>query len=821
MIRSFSAFAIFFITCSGLRADDAQPGLRADPPVLKLAGPSSRHSILIHGANSDGSLFDLTRSAKFVSADPKIATVSAAGMVRGVGDGKTTIQVDVKGRILAIPVTIVDARLERSFHFENDIVPLLGRYGCNSSGCHGKAEGQNGFKLSVFGFDPAADYSALLKEARGRRVFPAAPEKSLILTKSSGQVPHGGGNRIPINSDAFETIRAWVAAGAPFGDAGAPRVESIRVEPAERIIAMRGQQPLRVIARWSDGREADVTRQARFQSNNEAVAAVSAEGLVQASDVPGEASVMAGFLNEVANFRIVVPRAGRVDFPKLPTYNFIDPLVDAKLKKLNVAPSGLADDNTFVRRVYLDIIGTLPTPDEVRAFIKDPKADKRARLIDVLLERPEYADFWALKWSDLLRVNREVLGSKRAYAYYRWIQASLTENKPFDRFTRELITAEGLIDEIPATNFYRVANKPGDAASTISQVFLGIRIACAECHHHPFDRWSQDDYYRMNAFFAPVAQRKIGNIETVVGAGDSLSRNPRTGESLTAAPLGACIVPLPIAAQMLGAKRLIPDGKGDQRMMLAEWMVSPRNPWFSRNVANRYWAHFLGRGIVEPVDDVRATNPPTNPELLDALAKHFDDVNYDLKKLIRTITLSRVYQTSSKPNESNERDEQNYSRSLFRRTDAEVCLDMLSQTTGVPEKFDGFPMGTRAIQLWDSKVRHYFLKVFGRPARVTSCECERNGEVNIAAVLHLLNSETVTSKVTHEGGMLARLVRDVIDDRKVTEELFMTFFSRMPTEKEMDTVLGHVGKQGAGKRKQAFEDIMWALMNSKEFMFNH
>jgi hypothetical protein len=793
----------------------------ADPPSLTLTGPAARHSLLIHGKRADGSLFDLTRSAKYRVADPKIAAVSDAGVVRALADGQTTIRVEMNGASLSVPVRVVDSAKPRQFHFENDIEPLFGRFGCNASGCHGKAEGQNGFKLSVFGFDPVADYSALLKEARGRRIFPAAPEKSLLLTKPAGQVPHGGGLRIPAGSDAYETLRSWIAAGAPFGDADVPRVQNIRVEPSERILAMHGQQQLRVIAHYQDGREVDVTAHTRFQTNNEAVSSVAADGLVRTADVPGEATIMAAYLNEVAGCRLLVPRSGKVDFPKLAANNFIDPLVDAKLKKLNIVPSGSVDDQTFVRRVYLDVIGTLPTPDEVRAFIKDKAADKRAKLVDALLERPEYAEFWSVYWSDVLRVDRAILGHKRAYSYYSWIRDSIGQNKPYDQFARELVTAEGLLDEAPAANFFRVHTKPGEAASAISQVFLGLRIACAECHHHPFDRWAQDDYYRMSAFFAPLVFSKAANIDTISAIGESKAVNPRSGRALIAAPLGSDYDSVPTGALFVGIKRLAPDSKGDHRKLLADWMVSPKNPYFARNVVNRYWAHFMGRGIIDPPDDVRATNPPTNPELLDALTQNFAESKFDLKKLIRTIVASRVYQISSKPNETNDKDEQNYSRYLFKRLEAEVALDAISQALGVPEKFEGYPAGTRAIQLWDSKVRSYFLKTFGRPARTTPCECERNSEPNIASVLHVLNSDHITAKLQHEGGTVAKLVRKIGDDAKLADEMFMIFFSRPPTEKEKTTVLEHIKKAEAGKRRQAWEDVAWALLNSKEFMFNH
>ena len=820
MMMRFLAAAFAFITIvATLRAQTAVDVL-VDPPALTLSGPNARQHLLVHERLPDGSIVDLTRSAKYSTQDSKLATVSTIGLVRGLADGMTSIRVEARGRTLMVPVKVADAAQVRQLHFENDIVPLLGRFACNASGCHGKAEGQNGFKLSVFGFDPPGDYIALLKEGRGRRILPSAPERSLLLTKASGQVAHGGGLRIPSNSEAYETLRTWIATGAPIGDASAPRVESIRIEPPERVIALHSSQQLRVMARYTDGRDVDVTSLARFQTNNEAVAVVGSEGYVQTADVPGEAAIMAAYASEVANFRVMVPRVKSADFPKLKANNFIDPLVDAKLKKLNVNPSEAADDYTFVRRVYLDIIGTLPTPHEVRKFVKDRTADKRTKLVDALLERPEYADYWALKWADLLRVERGTLGHKRAYAFYRWIRESISENKPYDSFVRELITAEGLIDEVPAANFYRVASKPGDAANSISQVFLGIRITCAECHHHPYDRWGQDDYHRLSAFFAPLSAGKVAGVDVLQANGDSLARNPRTNQSLTASPLGARVATPTPAAHLLGIRQLASDGKGDQRKLLAEWMVSPRNPWFARNLVNRYWSEFFGRGIVDPVDDVRATNPPSNPELLDALAKHFDEVNYDLKKLIRTMVLSRTYQTASKPNDTNAKDEQNFSRALFRRPDAEVIHDMITQTLGVPEKFEGMPLGTRAIQLWDSKTKSYFLKTFGRPSRATVCECERASEPNLAAVLHLLNSDTVTAKLQHENGMVARFARQFNDDDALIEEMYLLFFGRPPTEKETRPVRDYIQKVGAGSRRKAIEDIAWAFINSKEFMFN-
>jgi hypothetical protein len=806
LIGSFLGLLLLTVLASPARAETTVTDVTATPAAIRLDVPNASYSILVDGKTADGRLIDLTRQATFRSLGPQVAAVSKAGVVRGRADGKTTVVVAAAGRTVKIPVTVKGSARARRYHFENDIIPLFSRFGCNSAGCHGKAEGQNGFKLSVFGFDPAADYAALVKEARGRRIFPAAPERSLLLTKVSGGVPHGGGVRIARGSPAYEILRGWVAAGTPFGEASAPQVSSLRVEPHERQMAMNSRQQLRVIARYSDGRDVDVTALARFQVNNEGLAGVSSGGLVTTAESPGDVAVMASFMGAVDLFRVLIPRAERIArYPRLPENNFIDKLVFQKLKKLHILPSELAGDADFLRRVFLDVIGTLPTPAEARRFLADKRADRRSRLVNELLQRPEFADYWALKWADLLRVDRQALGHKRAYAYYRWIRSSLAANKPYDQFVREILTADGPVAENGAANFYKVVPRPGEAASTLSQVFLGVRIACAQCHQHPFDRWSQDDYFGMEAFFMPLSVRQVGREEILLASGAPRTRHPRTGATVFAHALGT------------RPPRVPPSG--DRRPALARWLTAPDNPWFARNLVNRTWAHFLGRGMVEPVDDMRATNPPTNPELLDALAQSFVDSKFDFRKLIRTITASRVYQFSSKPNRTNEGDEQNYSRALFKRIDAEVLLDMVCQTTGIGEKFPGVPAGSRAIQLWDSKVPHYFLKLFGRPERVSACSCERTHEPGVAQVLHLLNSPQIHAKISHAGGTVARLVKQKKENAALAEELYLTFYSRYPTAKEKATAVDYLKE--SDNRREAAEDLAWSMLNSLEFIFNH
>ena len=780
-----------------------------DPPVVRLAGPTDRRLILVHGTAANGETVDLTRSSRFRSMAPAVATVDRDGFVRPAGDGRTTVVVEAGGRSSTVEIEVVGAARPREFDFENDVVPVLSKLGCNSSGCHGKAEGQNGFKLSVFGFDPAADHAALTKEGRGRRIFPAAPQRSLLLVKALGTVPHGGGMRTTVGSEDYRALRDWIAAGAPFGNGRAPRVVSVRIEPRERRLAMNRAQQLRVTARYSDGRETDVTEHARFQSNNEALAKVNEDGLVTAGEAPGDVAVMAAYMGAVDVFRALIPRPGAtgdtVPPDGEPRGNPIDTLVLDKLRKLNIEPSGVCGDAEFLRRVYLDVLGTLPTPGEARAFLGDGRSDRRARLVDVLLARPEYADYWAMKWSDLLRIDREKLGHKYAFGFYRWVRRRLAENTPLDRFAREVVTAEGPLDENGPAAFFKVVTKPGEAASSLSQVFLGIRIGCAECHHHPFDRWSQDDYFGMQAFFTPVGIRSDPWGEAVLARGEPIATIPRTGRQVGPRPLGAAATP---------------KTEDDARGALGDWLASPSNPYFARNLANRYWAHFLGRGLVEPVDDVRDTNPPSNPQLLDALAKLLADSGFDARAFIRAVTATDTYQRSSRPNATNAGDEQNYSRARLRRVDAEVFLDMICQVTGVPEKFTGTPAGERAIQLWDSEASHDFLRAFGRPSRATTCTCERNAEPGVGQVLHLLNAPSLHAKLKHEAGSIARLSRGTPDDIALTTELFLAFYSRLPSTEEQASAAAHLSHDRSRRRESA-EDLAWTLMNTMEFLFNH
>jgi len=794
--------------CEALAEEHVVTALRVDPPALELQGPQPRFQLLVDGDTPDGRIVDLTRDSTFRSLTPELCTVSAGGVVTSHADGAGQVEVVAAAKTQLVPVTIREAQTPRGFHFERDVVPILSRYACNGSGCHGKAEGQNGFKLSVFGFDPPADYAALLHESRGRRVSKTQPDESLLLTKISGRVPHGGGVRIKPDSLEYQLLRGWIAAGAPFGTADDPQFVSIELSPKFRQMTAGGMQQLRVIATDSQGVRHDVTPLAKFQSNHDGLASVDEMGLVSSGKNPGDVAVMAAFLGFVDVFRVLIPQTESTDgLPRPAVINFIDELVDAKLQRLHIVPAGLCSDAEFLRRASLDITGVLPTADEARIFLADTSPEKRAKLVDVLLERPEFADYQALQWADLLRVDRDKLGRRGAYEFYRWIRENFRQNRPFDEFAQSLITADGLLTQEPAGYFYRVLAQPGERAAAVSQVFLGVRIECAQCHHHPSDRWSQRDYTAFQSFFVQPQFKPTPRGELLF-APDNASEltHPRSGEPVGASPLAGTPVDKSPA--------------GDRRVALAVWLTAPDNSLFARNLANRLWAQYLGRGLVEPVDDVRMTNPPSNPELLDALAQHVVDRKFDVKAVIRTIAASRTYQLSSETNVTNRHDEQNYSRALLRPLPAEVLFDAVCQTTGVAEKFDGVPMGPRAVQLWDSQVSHEFLKAFGRPMRTTACQCERIGEPNVAQVLKVMNSPLIQDKLSHADGSVARWMNHAGDDESLVDEVYLTFFSRTPDDAERAATLQFL-RQHAGQRRQALEDLAWSLMNTTEFVFQH
>ena len=686
-----------------------------------------------------------------------------------------------------------------------DVSPVLSRYGCNSSSCHGKAEGQNGFKLSVFGSDPEADYAALVHQSRGRRIMPAAPSQSLVLRKASGEMPHEGGARLPKGSAGYQLLLNWIKGGASYLEGEKREVKGLRVEPPSGILGHGKQQELKVFIEYTDGQQRDVTWLSEFHTNDAGLADVDEHGLVTIGKTSGKTAVLSRYSGHVATFQAIVPQPGKFgEYPASKAHNFIDRHIEQGLKKLNIHPAPLADEPAYLRRAYLDIAGRLPTAAEARSYLAKP--DRKA-LVGTLLDSPGYVDYTSLLWADILRVDTVALGQRDAYTYYRFIHSAIDQNLPLDEFVRNFLTATGPLASNPAGHFHRVYKKPGETAAMAAQTFLGLRITCAECHQHPYDRWTQQDYYGFQAYFASVSPKTIGTDQFALLANKPpTAKHPRTGQRIPAHPLGESL-PEEVAT-------------GDQRPQLASWMTSPQNPWFARNMANRIWARLLGRGLVEPIDDFRSTNPASHPELLVGLAEYLVQNDYDAKALIRLIAASRTYQLASSTSPANQHDEKNFSRALFRRLPAEVLLDAVCDVTGIPEKFTGSAPGMRAVQLWDSRLDHYFLKLFGRPARVSACECERSTGASISQALHLMNSPAIEAKLAHAGGRMAQLHETHKDDAPLVDELYLTCFARYPTQAEKSTALEYLQNKSS-QRHQAVQDLAWSMLNSIEFLFNH
>lgn len=698
--------------------------------------------------------------------------------------------------------------------FDLDVQPILTARGCNQGACHGKQRGQNGFQLSLWGFDSDFDYQQIVHAGRGRRTFAAAPELSLLLMKATGQVPHGGGVRIAPEGDDYQILRRWIAEGRARRVPGEPVLERVELSPTERFMKAGEEQPLRMVAFYSDGSHRDVTSNTTYQSSESAVVAVSDEGVVRAGPLPGEATIMARYMNEIATCHVAIPLPEAVPddlFAQLPRKNFIDELVWDKLRSLGITPSAPCDDATYLRRVHLDVIGRLPTPDEVREFLSDPDPEKRAKLVDQLLERPEYADHWAVKWADLLRPNPYRVGIKAVFNYDDWIRDSFRKNKPYDEFVRDLITAEGSSWDVGATVLFRDRRSPDEITTLVSQLFLGVRLECAKCHHHPFEKWSQHDFYSFAAYFARIGRKGTGlsppisgGEELVLVADSGEVKHPLTDEVLPPRPL-------------FGSAAEIAAGD-DPREALAGWIASPENPYFAQVIVNRVWADLMGRGIVEPVDDLRATNPPTNGPLLEALAESFVASGHDLKQLIRTITASHVYGLSSTPTPQNIADRQNYSRHYRTRLRAEVISDAVDDVTGVRDSFSAMPAASRANQLWTTRVDSIFLDTFGRPNPNQDPPCERNPEATVTQTLHLMNSPQLHLKVTSDAGHAALLAASDLAPEEIVREIYLLVYSRLPDEEEQELGVSLFDGEETSRR-QACEDLMWALINTPEFSF--
>ena len=786
-------------------------------PAITLRGKDARQQLLVTGKLDTNAERDFTHKSSYQAAPAGIVSVDANGLIAPVADGMATITATADGVTATIEVKVENAASNPPVNFANQIVPIFTKATCNSGGCHGKSSGQNGFRLSLLGFEPTEDYEHIVKEARGRRVFPAAPDNSLLLLKAIGVVPHGGGKRLEADSDDYRLIKRWISQGMPYGAESDPKLASVEVLPKQRTMALGGEQQLVVLARFTDGSVQDVTRSALYEPNDKSMGKVEEDGRVTLFDQPGDVGVMVRYQGKVAVFRGTAPLGAPVENLPAPR-NFIDELVFTKLQAMGLPPSAPCDDAIFLRRVNIDIAGRLPSLEETRRFLADPDPAKRDRLIDTLLASPEYADYFANKWSALLRNKRnEPKDARGTFAFHAWIRDSLLTNKPYDQFAREIVAASGDVADNPPVAWYKQVKEPQQQLEDTAQLFLGMRLQCAQCHHHPFEKWSQHDYYSFAAFFSQVGRKGTETLFPRRGVATAVDK--KTKQPVKPAGLGAAVLDL------------APDD--DPRLALADWMTRTDNAFFARALVNRYWKHFFNRGLVEPEDDMRETNPAANPDLLDALARRFAENRYDMKALIRDIVQSRTYQLSALPNDFNKSDRQNFSRYYPKRLAAEVLFDSVNQLTGAQSAFAGMPAGTRAVALPDNSFNagSYFLTVFGRPESSSACECERTQEASLAQSLHLLNSKDIQDKLAAPTGRPALLAADDkrSDDDKL-RDLYAAAYSREPAADELDFCKQHLAKKvsaepDAAKKpiavRQAYEDLVWALVSSKEFLFNH
>ncbi len=786
----------------------------AESEAIAIRSRDARQQLIVTAVHADGTTADVTRDVAWTISDPAVLVVDSTGMSIPLADGDVTVTATQADKSVVARVVVSGFAHPLPINFRNQVVPIFTKLGCNGGGCHGKSGGQNGFKLSLLGFVPEDDYEFLCKESRGRRIFPAVPGESLLVKKAIGRSPHGGGKRMENGSYEYNLLVQWIEQGMPYGTDKDAFVTGIKCVPETRTMTRKSQQQISVIATYSDGTTEDVTRMALFEPNEAEMAECSPTGLVSTLDLSGEVAIMARYQGQVSTFRATIPLGA--DTSKMPeAVNLVDAAVFGKLKQLGIPASDVCDDATFLRRVSLDITGGLPPEEEVRDFLADAAADKRDRLIDRLLDTTAYADHFANKWNFVLRNKKE--GGDDApgtMLFHQWLWTKMYDNTPYDQFVREIVTASGDPQTNPAVVWYRDVDSTEEQVEDTAQLFLGLRIQCARCHHHPFEKWSQDDYYGMAAFYNRVGKKVVPNASGTMrdrrvfhNEGIATSSNPRTGKALK--PTGLGTPAYDIAAD------------SDPRVKLADWMSDPKNPFFAKSLVNRYWKHFFSRGIVEPEDDMRETNPPANPELLNALSEHFIQSGFDLKELVRTICRSRTYQLSALPNEYNASDKQNFSRYYPRRLSAEVLYDAFHIVTDTSENFGGMPAGTKAMQLADASSATYFLQVFGQPKGDTACECERSMDANLAQSLHLLNGREIQDKIARDGARTARLATDAArpDDERI-KELYRWVFAREPNAEELEVALAYL-KKHADNVRRGYEDVVWALINTKEFQFNH
>ncbi|MDB6153773.1 MAG: Protein of unknown function (DUF1553)/Protein of unknown function [Chthoniobacteraceae bacterium] len=807
-------FSQFAIAGEEVPPDELVATLIAEPARIQIRA-GEQGNVLITARLKGGFDTDATDTATFEVGTPDLLKMETGGTLRAIKAGEGRLTALFAGQRIEIPVEIAAATTEPP-SFTRDVLPILSKAGCNAGACHAKPDGQNGFHLTVFSFDPKSDYDEIVKHARGRRVFPAAPEESLLLLKATLALPHEGGERFDKKSDAYNALVAWIRNGMTFRAEKEPALESLSVLPAERRYRKGARQRLLVHAHYADGSVRDVTALAGFVSNDKEIARVTEEGAVTVGKVSGQAVIVARFMGLVGDSRLIVPAESLLpesQYAGLPVNNFIDELAYSHFKQLGLFPSGNCSDAEFLRRASLDTIGALPGEQEARAFLEETDPAKREKAVDRLLAHPFYADYWANKWADLLRPNPDRAGIKSVYLLDQWLRESFRANKPYDQFVREIVQTEGNTHRFGPAVIYRDRREPADLTTMFSQLFLGVRLDCAKCHHHPNEKWGQEDFYQMAAFFGTVKQKGAG-ISAPISAGNetfyfapgTTVKHPVTGEVMTPKP---------------------PDGPAvktdsDPRHELANWMTDEKNPFFARAVANRIWAAFFGRGIVDPVDDFRISNPPSNPALLDALASELIKQKYDLKMLMRTILRSRLYQLSAIPNEFNRADTRNFSRAYRRRLPAEVLADAIADATGVPDSFPGMPAGSRAMQAWTYKIESQTMDAFGRPNSSSDCPCERDLRPSIVQSLHLTNSRSLQSKLanTEADSRVQRLVTSPLSSEEVVSSLYLACYGRTPSAEELGISVAAFSAPGA-TRRSAIEDLLWALLNSAEFVFNH
>jgi hypothetical protein len=798
--------------------------LRILPADITLTGPHASQRLLVLADEKGQVNGERTQQAKFTSAHPAVATVDNSGIVRAAGDGETSITASVDGKQTTVKVTVRKTKEPFTWSFRNHVIPMLTRAGCNSGACHGALAGKGGLKLSLRGYDPTSDHFVLTRQALGRRIDRSEPARSLVLLKPTQAVSHGGGQKIEPGSADYHLFADWIAGGAPGPRPNDSRIQRLELLPAAAILKPKDTLQILVRAWYSDGHSEDVTRWAKFNSSEDMVATVNADGKATVAGY-GEAAITVWYSNLVAANRIAVPFPNAIySFPSSAGKD-IDSLVLKKLESLRIPLSPSCSDAEFLRRAYLDAAGMLPKPEELQKFLADKSPSKRARMIDALLERPEFVDYWAYKWSDVLLITTRRLPQPAVWSFYQFVRQSIADNKPWDRFARDILTAKGSSLDNGAANYYVLHKDISDLTESTSVTFMGMSITCCRCHNHPLEKWTQDQYWSMANLFSRVA----------------LKNGERNGEVIVQSlPSGDVPhlrrgVPMPPAP--LDGKPLSLENSTDRRAYFVDWLTAADNPYFARALVNRVWRNFMGRGLVEAEDDLRQTNPPTNPELLDALAQDFIAHKYDVKHLIRTIMNSATYQRSSRPLPENKNDDRFYSHYLIRRLPAEVILDAYSQVTDVPTPFtqissaagdsasnyNGYPLGTRALQLPDSLVVSRFLDAFGRPERSQTCSCERQQDSSVAQALHVNNGKTLNDKIRAKNSRIEAWLRDKIPDEEAIRRLFVLALCREPTAAEQKKFLALLAESSADPkttRREALEDFFWSVLASKEFMFN-